>query len=49
MNIRLKNINELSAADRPRAKFMQIGPTGLSNAELIAIILRSGARLFRWS
>src|ERR1700753_143850 len=44
MNIRLKNIKELSAADRPREKFMQIGPAGLSNAELIAIILRSGSQ-----
>lgn len=44
MNIRLKNIKELSAADRPREKFMQIGAAGLSNAELIAIILRSGSQ-----
>jgi DNA repair protein RadC len=44
MNIRLKNIKELSAADRPREKFMQIGSAGLSNAELIAIILRSGSQ-----
>jgi DNA repair protein RadC len=44
MNIRLKNIKELSAADRPREKFMQVGPAGLSNADLIAIILRSGSQ-----
>src|ERR1700761_3974343 len=44
MNIRLKNIKELSADDRPREKFMLIGPSGLSNAELIAIILRSGSQ-----
>jgi len=43
MNIRLKNIRELSAADRPREKFMQVGPSGLSNVELMAIILRSGS------
>jgi DNA repair protein RadC len=44
MNVRLKNIKELSVADRPREKFMQVGPAALSNAELIAIILRSGSQ-----
>ncbi|MFI5160516.1 MAG: UPF0758 domain-containing protein [Sphingobacteriales bacterium] len=44
MKTRLKNIKELSVADRPREKFIQLGPSGLSNAELIAIILRSGTQ-----
>lgn len=30
-------------ADRPREKFIKLGPSALSNAELIAIILRSGS------
>jgi DNA repair protein RadC len=42
METGLKNIKELSVADRPREKLIQLGPAGLSNAELIAIILRSG-------
>jgi DNA repair protein RadC len=44
MRTRLKNIKEMSVADRPREKFLHIGPGGLSNAELIAIILRSGSQ-----
>jgi DNA repair protein RadC len=38
----LKNIKELSLADRPREKLIQLGPNVLSNAELVAIILGSG-------
>jgi DNA repair protein RadC len=34
----------MSVADRPRKKLIKIGPTGLSNAELIAVILRAGTR-----
>ena len=40
----MKNIKELSVADRPREKLIQLGAAGLSNAELIAIILRSGSK-----
>ena len=44
MDTELKNIRELSAADRPREKLTRLGAAGLSNAELIAIILRSGSQ-----
>jgi DNA repair protein RadC len=44
MKTRLKNIKELSVADRPREKFLNVGASALSNAELIAIILRSGGQ-----
>nr|WP_067057237.1 UPF0758 domain-containing protein [Mucilaginibacter sp. L294] len=44
MEIRLTNIKDLSIADRPREKLIKLGPAGLSNAELIAIILRAGTR-----
>jgi DNA repair protein RadC len=44
MDTALKNIKELSVADRPREKLIQLGPAGLSNAELIAIILGSGTK-----
>jgi len=36
----------MSVADRPREKLIQLGAAGLSNAELIAIILRSGSQSF---
>ena len=38
------NIKDLSVADRPREKLIKLGPAGLSNSELIAIILRSGTQ-----
>ncbi|MGZ3891739.1 MAG: UPF0758 domain-containing protein [Mucilaginibacter sp.] len=44
METELKNIKDLSEADRPREKFIQFGAAGLSNMELIAIILRSGSK-----
>jgi DNA repair protein RadC len=44
MENELKNIKELSVADRPREKLIQLGAPGLSNVELIAIILRSGSK-----
>jgi DNA repair protein RadC len=44
MEHELKNIKELSIADRPREKLIQLGAAGLSNTELIAIILRSGSQ-----
>jgi len=44
METGLKNIRELSVADRPREKLIQLGAVGLSNTELIAIILRSGSQ-----
>ena len=44
METGLKNIKELSVADRPREKLIQLGPASLSNAELVAIILGSGSK-----
>jgi len=44
METGLTNIKDLSVADRPREKLIKLGPAGLSNAELIAIILRAGTR-----
>src|ERR1700710_2402315 len=44
MESELKNIKDLSVADRPREKLIQLGATALSNVELIAIILRSGSK-----
>jgi DNA repair protein RadC len=44
METELKNIKDLSLADRPREKLIQYGAVALSNAELIAIILRSGSQ-----
>ncbi|MFA6248715.1 MAG: UPF0758 domain-containing protein [Mucilaginibacter sp.] len=44
METGLTNIKDLSVADRPREKLIKLGPAGLSNAELLAIILRSGTR-----
>lgn len=36
------NINQWSADDRPREKFMERGPEALTNAELLAILIGSG-------
>ncbi|WP_454802985.1 UPF0758 domain-containing protein [Mucilaginibacter phyllosphaerae] len=44
METGLTNIKDLSVADRPREKLIKLGPAALSNAELIAIILRAGTR-----
>ncbi|WP_158989195.1 UPF0758 domain-containing protein [Mucilaginibacter sp. L196] len=44
METELKNIKELSVADRPREKLIQLGAQALSNTDLIAIILRMGNR-----
>lgn len=44
MEPELKNIKDLSVADRPREKLIQFGAKSLSNAELIAVILRSGSK-----
>jgi len=44
MDTEWKNIKELSVAERPREKLIERGPAGLSNAELIAIILGSGSK-----
>jgi DNA repair protein RadC len=44
MEPELKNIKDLSVADRPREKLIQLGAARLSNIELIAIILRSGSK-----
>lgn len=35
-------IKELSLDDRPREKLMQQGAAGLSNSELLAILIRTG-------
>ena len=37
-------INDWPAAERPREKLLQRGPQALSDAELLAILLRTGAR-----
>jgi len=44
METALKNIKELSVADRPREKLIYLGAQALSNTDLIAIILRMGNR-----
>ena len=44
METKLTNIKDLSVADRPREKLIKFGATGLSNVELVAIILRSGSK-----
>lgn len=36
------NINQWAPEDRPRERFMQIGPEALSKAELLAILIGSG-------
>lgn len=46
MESELINIKDLSVADRPREKLIQLGAAGLINAELLAIILRSGSASF---
>ncbi|MEJ2606332.1 MAG: DNA repair protein RadC [Anaerolineales bacterium] len=35
-------IKDLDTSDRPRERLLNLGPTSLSNAELIAILLRAG-------
>ncbi len=37
-------IHELPSAMRPREKLLSLGPSALSNAELLAIVLRTGFR-----
>jgi len=37
------NINQWAAEDRPREKMARLGPEGLSNAELLAILIGSGS------
>ncbi len=39
-----KNINEWPLDERPRERLLKIGANGLSNAQLLAIILRTGDR-----
>ena len=38
----LPKIRDLPASDRPRERLLQHGPNALSNAELLAILLRTG-------
>jgi DNA repair protein RadC len=47
----MENVNKPSTSiknwpkdDRPREKLLNLGPSGLSNAELIAILIRTGTR-----
>jgi DNA repair protein RadC len=42
--IELRRIKDRPAAERPREKLHELGPDALSNAELIAILLRSGLK-----
>ncbi|MBI2120601.1 MAG: DNA repair protein RadC [Parcubacteria group bacterium] len=44
MNTKKGTIKELPRLDRPREKLMQYGPEKLSDAELLAILLRSGPK-----
>ena len=37
------NINQWAEEDRPREKFMRLGPEALSKAELLAILIGSGS------
>ncbi|MBR0300087.1 MAG: DNA repair protein RadC [Bacteroidales bacterium] len=37
-------LKDLPAAERPREKMLELGPGGLSNGELLAILLRIGAK-----
>lgn len=37
-------IKEICKSERPREKMMQLGPAGMSNGELLAILLRNGTR-----
>ena len=37
-------VRDLPPEERPREKLLAYGPSGLSNAELLAILLRSGTR-----
>lgn len=37
------NINQWAEEDRPREKLMRLGPSALSNAELLAILVGSGS------
>lgn len=38
------SVKEMPDCDRPQEKILQIGPKALSNAELIALIIRTGTR-----
>lgn len=42
MSIEKLNINQWALEDRPREKLVQKGPSALSNAELLAILIGSG-------
>lgn len=44
MSMKKGTIKELPRLDRPREKLMQYGPEKLSDAELLAILLRSGPK-----
>ena len=37
-------LKDLPAAERPREKMLALGPSGLSNGELLAILLRTGTK-----
>lgn len=40
----MMKLKDLPAAERPREKMLELGPSGLSNGELLAILLRTGAK-----
>jgi DNA repair protein RadC len=42
--VELRRIKDRPPAERPREKLQQSGPSALSNAELVAILLRTGLR-----
>lgn len=42
-NVDKLNINQWAEEDRPREKLMRLGPSALSNAELLAILVGSGS------
>ena len=37
-------ILDIPKENRPRERFLKVGPEGLSDAELFAIVLRTGSR-----
>ncbi len=37
-------IKDMPDSSRPRERFLKVGPEGLSDAELLAILLRTGTK-----
>jgi len=42
----VKKIKEMEVSERPRERFLKLGPNHLSNTELLAIMLRTGTRQY---